>query len=55
MGADWSYDEPAVHLSGANCVGKAAPLLNVRQGWRVSREKGQRGDLEEARGGSRVV
>lgn len=43
MGADWSYDEPAVHLSGANCVGKAAPLLNVRQGWRVSREKGQRG------------
>lgn len=36
-------DEPAVHLSGESCVGRAAPLLNVRQGWRVSREKGQRG------------
>lgn len=35
-------DEPAVCLSGESCVGKAAPLLNVRQGWRVSREKGQR-------------
>lgn len=36
-----AMDEPAVCLSGKSCVGKAAPL-NVRQGWRVSREKGQR-------------
>lgn len=35
--------EPAVRLSGESCVGKAAPLLNVREGWRVSREKGQEG------------
>lgn len=35
-------DEPAVHLFGKSSVGKAAPLLNVRQGWRVIREKGQR-------------
>lgn len=33
--------EPAVCLSGEICVGKAAPLLNVREGWR--REKGQEG------------
>lgn len=48
-------DEPAVHLSGASCVGRAAPLLNIRQGWRVSREKDQRGGLEVAKKGSRVV
>lgn len=36
-------DEPAARLSGQSCVGRAAPLLNVRQGWMVSREKGQRG------------
>lgn len=46
-------DVPAVHLSGESCVRRAAPLRNIRQGWRVSREKRQRGGLEEAAGLSR--
>lgn len=34
-------DEPGVCLPGESCVGRAAPLLNIRQGWRASQEKGQ--------------